>query len=164
MKITILDDYFDKPPCDPADPLLESRGDEAGGGIRGRLATGFRPGRPSQGRGNSPGSRQRRANEPDWRLCSLGDNSRPRNNAGDSDYADQGEKVCYSPCTYDVPHWPSHPLLRGLMISQCRDNWSRNQIDARPSNSGAITILNRHLRARPSADSNRCFGRKSNRR
>ena len=73
-------------------------------------------------RGNSPGSRQRRANEPDWRLCSLRDSSRPRNNAGDSDYADQGEKVCGSPCTYDVPHWPSHPLLRGFMISQCRDH------------------------------------------
>src|SRR5215470_17103833 len=78
-------------------------------------------GRHSLVRGNSLGSRERRASGPGWRLCWPRDSSAPRSISGDADYVGQGEITCDSTCIYDVPYRPSRPLLRGHIISQLTD-------------------------------------------
>ena len=93
------------------------------------------PGRHSLARGNSPGSRERRASG----LCSPRDSSAPRSIAGDAGYVGRGEITCDSTCIYDVPHRPSRPLLQGHMISQCRARMGPLEIRSVAQTSGAIS-------------------------
>src|SRR5215813_13975303 len=90
-------------------------------------------GRHSLVRGNSPGSRERRASGPGWRLCWPRDSSAPRSISGDAGYVGQGEITCDSTCIYDVPYRPSRPLLRGHIISQLRDGTLLSRLSARPN-------------------------------
>jgi hypothetical protein len=56
------------------------------------------PGRDSPVRGNNPGSRERRASGPGWRLCSPPDSAAPRSIPGDTGYVTRGEITCDNTC------------------------------------------------------------------